>query len=140
MGGSGTHRTAPYLVTLVPGHRERHLGLFAGDNIFSGGKEKNFPYGGTQTAADCPCTPVLSPLASLLHPCIPLAFFHSPVQPNFFPSAGFSIPPLSLLINRKTRKRGTVKPQVSFLEWVKVQQHKDPTLTSCCPNYAGGSG
>lgn len=29
---------APYLVALVPGHGERHLRLFAGDDVFSAGK------------------------------------------------------------------------------------------------------
>lgn len=65
-------------------------------------ERNNFPYGGTQTTHRPSLHPVPSP--PLLPPPSPhpTCFFRSPVQPNFFPSAGFSVPPLSVLINGKS--------------------------------------
>lgn len=75
-GGSDSRGAAPYLVALVPGHGERHLGLFAGDDVFSAGKEQfplrwdtNHPQ--TVPVSQCRAPP---PPFSLLHPRIPLAF------------------------------------------------------------------
>lgn len=58
---------------------------------------------GHEPPTDCPCIPVLSPPPLLPPPSPhPTCFFCSPVQPNFFPSAGFSVPPHSILINEKS--------------------------------------
>lgn len=59
---------------------------------------------GHKPPTDCPCIPVPSPAPPLLPPPSPhpTCFFRSPVQPNFFPSAGFPVPPHSILINEKS--------------------------------------
>jgi len=69
--------------------------------IFCGKGRISLPVG-HKAPTDCPRSPVPSP--PLLPPpsLRPACFLHSPVQPNFFPGAGFSVPPLSFLRNGKS--------------------------------------
>lgn len=91
---------APYLVALVPGHGQRHLGLLAGHDVFPAGGEPFSLRRGTNCARAPQCWGWHLP-APCSPPSVPTCFFHSPVQPNLFPGAGFPVPPLSVLINGK---------------------------------------